>query len=98
QITPFVGLSWNKVSGPGTTTYHFGQDEFLLNRSLSNREQEVRAGFAFNAGNFSGSLTQGWRNFKEHETLTLAPGAGNGNNPGPILGTPITATSITRSD
>src|SRR5581483_255862 len=31
-------------------------------------------------------------------TLTLAPGAGNGNNPGPILGTPITATSITRSD
>lgn len=98
QITPFVGFSWNKVSGPGTTTYHFGQDEFLLDQSFSNREQEVRAGFGFSAGNFSGSLTQGWRSFKEHETLTLAPGAGSGNNLPPVLGTPVTATSITRSD
>jgi len=26
KITPFVGISWNRYSGPGTTTYHVGQD------------------------------------------------------------------------
>jgi len=97
KITPFVGISWNRYSGPGTTTYHVGQDEFLLDSNLSNRDQEVRAGFGFNYGSFYGQLTQGWRNFRDHETLTLAPGAGAGNNLAPILGTPITASSLTRT-
>lgn len=98
SITPFVGFSWNRLSGPGTTTYHFGQDDFLLDQSLNNRDQELRAGFGFNYGKFSGQLMQGWRNYRDRETLTLAPGAGAGNNVPPVLGTPITASSITRTD
>jgi len=30
KIVPFVGYSFNRFSGPGTTSYHVGQDEFLL--------------------------------------------------------------------
>jgi len=97
-ITPFAGFSWNRYSGPGTTTYHVGQDEFLLDQSLSNRDQEFRAGFGFNYKNFFGQVTQGWRNFRENETLNLAPGAGSGNTLTPILGTDITASSINRID
>jgi hypothetical protein len=98
KITPFVGVSWNRYSGPGTSTYHLGQDEFALNSDLNNRDQEIRAGFGFSAAMFTGSVTQGWRTFSDHETLSLRPGAGNGNNPEPVLGQPITATTITRDD
>ncbi|HEY4641203.1 MAG TPA: hypothetical protein VII75_07645, partial [Thermoanaerobaculia bacterium] len=45
-----------------------------------------------------GQLTEGWRNFRGNESLTLAPGAGPGNNIAPVLGTPVTADSITRND
>lgn len=98
SITPFVGISYNRYSGPGTTTYHFGQDEFLLDQSLNNRDEELRGGFDFNYKNFAGSVTQGWRNYRDRETFTLAPGAGSGNNLAPVLGTPISASSITRDD
>jgi len=40
---------------------------------------------------------QGWRKFTSDESLRLAPGAGNGNSPGPILGVPQTLTSFVRS-
>lgn len=96
KITPFIGLSWNHYSGPGTTTYHLGQDEFALASRLSNRDQEIRGGFGFETGMFAGQVTQGWRTFSDHETLTLLPGANAGNNPGPVLGQPIAATTITR--
>src|SRR4029078_7779006 len=66
--------------------------------SLTNRDQEIRGGFGFNYGRFTGQITQGWRTFKDHESLTLAPGANGGNNAGPILGQPVTATTITRND
>src|SRR6202011_1755072 len=46
-ITPFVGFSWNRYSGPGTTTYTIGQNEFALLSNLSNRDQEIRGGFGF---------------------------------------------------
>ncbi len=96
KITPFIGLSWNRYSGPGTTTYHVGQDEFALLSNLTNRDQEVRAGFGFNWASFSGQVTQGWRTFRDHETLVLAPGANAGNNLDPVLGRQIVATSISR--
>ncbi len=98
KITPFIGLSWNRYSGPGTTTYHVGQDEFALGSSLTNRDQEIRGGAAFEFAMFTGQVTQGWRTFKDHETLTLLPGANAGNNSDPILGQPINATAITRDD
>lgn len=97
-ITPFVGLSWNRYSGPGTSTYHIGQDEFALRSSVGNRDTEIRAGFGFSYKNFNGQLTQGWRSFRDHETLTLSTGANAGNNSDPILGRQLSADSITRDD
>ena len=97
KISPFFGYSLNRYSGPGTTTYHIGQDEFLLGQQLRNVDHEFRAGLGFNASVFSGSITQGWRRFHDDETLSLVPGAGNGNNSDPVLGRNITASGITRS-
>jgi hypothetical protein len=41
-------------------------------------------------------VVQGWRQFKETERLTLVPGAGAGNNAGPVLGTPVSLTDFQR--
>lgn len=98
KITPFVGYSWNKNDGPGLTTYHVGQDEFRLNQSLTETSKEFRAGFGFNLGNLWGRVTQGWRSYNGDETVSLVPGAGNGNNDTPILGEPISASGISRTD
>ena len=98
KITPFVGYSFNRLNGPGTTTYHFGNDEFLLNQDLSDKDNEFRVGTGFNLGFLYGQVTQGWRNQTVNENAVLAPGAGAGNNPGSVLGQPVTATSITRND
>ena len=96
-ITPIVGYTSNTLSGPGYTTYHFGQDEFQLAQDLRSNDQEFRVGAAFNAGVVSGEVIQGWRKYHETENLTLAPFAGNGNNAAPVLGQPVTATTLTRS-
>ena len=70
MITPIVGYTSNSLSGPGPTTYHFGQDEFRLSQDLSSRDQEFRVGAAFNAGPVSGEFIQGWRKYHETENLT----------------------------
>ena len=98
RFKPFVGYSWNRFEGPGTTTWHVGQDEFLLSQDLNDTERELRVGAGFEFGPVQGSITQGWRNFVGRESLTLAPGAGNGNNANPILGTPINVTALTRDE
>jgi hypothetical protein len=103
-IVPFVGFTWNDDHGPGTTTYTLGQDEFSLDQSLNERDREVRAGASFQWRTISGQFTEGLRNFRSDETLSLAPGAGAGNNVGTgnnfgtVLGQPVTATSISRID
>jgi len=97
KISPFVGYTMNRYSGPGTTTVHLGQDEFLLGQSLRNVDHEFRAGFGFSTAVWSGSVTQGYRRFHDDETLSLVPGAGNGNNSAPVLGRDITASGVTRS-
>ena len=96
KISPFVGYSFNRYSGPGTTTVHLGQDEFLLGQDLRNTDHELRAGFGFTTSNFTGSILQGWRKFKEDETLSLV-GPATGNNTAPVLGRDITASGISRS-
>lgn len=95
-ITPFIGYTYGSYEGPGTTTYALGQDEFLLRSQLDESEQEIRGGVAFNKGRFSGVVTQGWRSLESDESMTLFEGAGAGNNPGNVLGRPVTATGITR--
>ena len=95
-ITPIVGYTRNRNSGPGSTTYHVGEDEFLLNSNLQDTDQEVHGGVAFHFGPIAGRILQGWRKFTDHETLSLAPGAGSGNNPGTVLGVPVSMTSFSR--
>ena len=97
-IVPFVGFTWNDNHGPGQTTYTLGQDEFQLNQNLKEHDRELRAGASFRFGSIQGQLTEGWRNFSSNETLTLVSGAGAGNSPGTILGQPVTANSISRTD
>ena len=97
-VKPFIGYSWNRFEGPGTTTWHIGQDEFLLSQDLNDTERELRVGAGFAFGPVQGSITQGWRNFRGRESLTLAPGANNGNNPNPVLGRPVNVSELTRDE
>lgn len=97
RFVPFIGVSTAEYEGPGTTTYALGQDEFLLNSDLNENEVEFRGGVAFSTGRFTGLVMQGWRDVESEERMTLAPGAGNGNNPGSILGRPVSATLIDRT-
>lgn len=96
-ITPFVGFSMNDNSGDGFTTYNFGQDEFRLRQDIEENETEFRVGAGFRFGNFYGRALQGWRSLDVEETLSLAPGAGGGNNPGPVRGTPVQAGELRRT-
>jgi hypothetical protein len=95
-ITPIVGYTLNRYDGPARTTFSVGVDEFRLASDLEDTEQEARVGFGFRAGEFTGRIVQGWRQFKETERLTLAPGEGQGNNIPPILGTPESLTDFDR--
>lgn len=95
-LSPIVGYSLNRYEGPARTTYDVGGDEFRLSSDLEDTEQEARIGVAFRTDNFSGRIVQGWRQFRETERLTLAPGEGAGNNPGPVLGTPVSLTDFER--
>ncbi|MEO8215548.1 MAG: hypothetical protein ABI718_00535 [Acidobacteriota bacterium] len=97
-IVPFVGYTWNDNHGPGTTTYNLGQDEFRLSNNLKERDRELRAGASFHFGSVQGQLTQGWRSFRGTDSLSLASGAGAGNNPGSILDQPVSAQTISRTD
>jgi len=96
-ITPILGYTRNTYTGPGRTTYHVGQDEFRLASDLDDIDQEVRAGLAFDAGPVTGRFVQGWRQFRDHESLNLAPGEKNGNNAGPVLGVPVNLTDFNRN-
>jgi hypothetical protein len=97
-IKPFIGYTWNRYEGPGTTTWHVGQDEFVLSQDLNDTDRELRVGAGFEFGSVTGQFTQGWRRFRGRESLTLAPGANNGNNGSPVLGQPINVSALTRDE
>ena len=97
-IKPFIGYSWNRFEGPGTTTWHIGQDEFLLSQQLRDTDRELRVGAGFEFGPVTGQVTQGWRRFRGRESLTLASGANNGNNSNPVLGRPVNVSELTREE
>ncbi len=96
-ITPILGYTRNTYTGPGRTTYHVGEDEFRLSSDLDDIDQEVRAGLAFDVGPVTGRFVQGWRQFRDHENLVLAPGEKNGNNAGPVLGVPVDLSDFSRT-
>ena len=93
-VTPLLGYTRNSYQGPGTTTYHLGGNEFLLNQQVASIDELYRAGLGFNFGPVQGGFTQGWRQYRWHEVDTLAPGAGSGNVTTPIVGTDVTASTI----
>jgi hypothetical protein len=96
-ITPLIGYTRNTYSGPGRTTYHVGEDEFRLASNLDDIDQEVRVGANFAAGPVSGRIVQGWRQFRETESLALAPGEKNGNSlSDPVLGVLQNLTNLNR--
>ncbi|HLJ75644.1 MAG TPA: hypothetical protein VKU62_13715 [Thermoanaerobaculia bacterium] len=98
NITPFIGYSYNRNSGPGTTTYFVGQNEFQMLQSLRETNNEIRGGASFKFSSVYGEITQGWRRYRGTEDLTLAPAAGSGNNLTPILGAPVTADQISSTN
>ncbi|HUO85068.1 MAG TPA: porin [Thermoanaerobaculia bacterium] len=97
RIVPFIGYTRFQNEGPGATTYTLGGDDFRLHSDLDEEETELRAGVAFRFDRFFGQVTQGWRNLESDEVLSLAPGAGEGNSPGTVLGRPVGADVLTRS-
>jgi hypothetical protein len=98
SVAPFIGVSLHRLSGPGTTTFTLGGDEFRLSQDLKESEREVRVGAGFNIGSFYGSATQGWRRARGSERLTFAAPDVAGNNADPLLGRPILASELTRED
>jgi hypothetical protein len=96
-VTPIIGYRWNRMSGHRSTTYHVGQDELRLDSNLEETETELRLGAAFRAGSFRGSIMQGWRDLEVRETMELAPGASNGLNLRPVLGTDVYADDLRRT-
>lgn len=96
-LTPILGFTRNIYRGPGTTTFHVGQDEFLLNEGIQAIDDEYRIGLGFNTKLVQGAVIQGWRRYRYRNTVSLAPGAGGGNVTFPILGRPVTADGIERT-
>jgi hypothetical protein len=93
-VSPILQYTRNTYNGPGTTTYHVGGDEFLLNQQVNSRDEVYRLGLAFQYGPVQGGFTQGWRYFRWQQVNTLAPGAGDGNVTTPILGQDVFADAI----
>jgi hypothetical protein len=96
-LTPILGYTRNMYRGPGTTTFHVGQDEFLLNQGIRAIDDEYRIGLGFNTKWVQGAVMQGYRRYRYTDTVSLVPGAGGGNVDFPILGHDVTADSIERT-
>ena len=96
-VSPILGYTQNIERGPGTTTYHLGQNDFALDENLRAKDEEYRIGLGFDAGPVQGAVIQGWRRYRWSDTVTLAPGANGGNISFPILGRDVTADQIDRT-
>lgn len=97
-VTPLLGYSRYHIDGPATTTYHVGEDEFRLNSNINETTHEARAGVGLHFNGFEATILEAWRAFNELDTYSLTPGAGNGNNPDPVLGENQTLSSLNRRD
>ena len=93
-ISPIAGYSRQHYWGPGTTTYAFGQDEFLLANDLDETVDEFRLGVAFALGDWRATVLQGWRSTDSSYDYALATAPSAGNNSRPVLGRDIAATTL----
>lgn len=91
-FSPFVGYTWNQLYGPGRTTMHLGENEYWLNQSINDVDQEIRVGANFHVAWLSGQITQGWRKYTGNQTLSLVPGYPLGNNLDPMGRTQVINT------
>jgi len=96
-LTPILGFTRNVYRGPGTTTFHIGENDFLLNEGVRAIDDEYRVGLAFNTSAVQGAVTQGYRQYRLRDVVSLVPGAGGGNVAFPILGQTVTADGIDRT-
>src|SRR5581483_7305310 len=96
KITPFIGFGFRKLSGPGTSTFTTGTNEFQLSQSVEEREHEYRGGAYYDFGSVRGSITQGWRRLRSDQTWTLL--SRDGNESDPVLNHPTFATAMQRDD
>jgi hypothetical protein len=95
-LTPILGFTRNIYRGPGTTTFHVGENDFLLNEGMRAIDDEYRIGLAFNTSIVQGAVTEGYRQYRLRDTVSLVPGANGGNISFPILGQTVTADGIDR--
>jgi hypothetical protein len=93
-ISPLLGYTRNVYQGPGTTTYHLGQNEYLLDQRVQSIDQLYRVGLVFLCDGVQAGFTQGWRMYDWKDVTTLAPGAGSGNVTTPVLGQTQNADAI----
>ena len=78
-VTPLLGYTRNTYDGPGTTTYHLGENEFQLDQQVESIDELYRVGLGFNYAGIQAGFTQGWRQYRWKSIATLTPGAGDGN-------------------
>ena len=95
-LTPILGFTRNIYRGPGTTTFHVGENDFLLNEGVRATDDEYRVGLAFNTSVVQGAVMQGYRQYRLRDVVSLFPGANGGNVSFPILGQTVTADGIDR--
>jgi hypothetical protein len=95
MITPLLGYTRNVYQGPGTTTYHLGNNEYQLNEQVQSIDQLYRVGLGFNYAGIQAGFTQGWRMYDWKDVAALVPGAGSGNVTTPVLGQTLTADTAT---
>ena len=93
-ISPLVGMSRQHYWGPGSTTYHFGQDEFALTNDLDETTTEYRLGLAFAVGAWRATILQGWRNVDSSYDYALTESPSGGNNSRPVLGRDVSASVL----
>src|SRR4029077_3921114 len=93
-VSPLLGYTRNTYDGPGPTTYHLGQNEYLLNQQVNSVDQLYRVGLGFNYKGIRAGFTQGWRMYDWKSVAALGPGAVSGNVTTPVLGQPLTADVI----
>jgi len=93
-ISPLVGVSRYRYWGPGSTTFHFGQDEFALANDLDEKTDEYRLGVAFTFGDWRATVLQGWRRTDSSYDYALAQSPSGGNNTRPVLGRDVSASLL----
>lgn len=88
-----VGYSPERYSGPASTNYHFGGNDYNFLSRLSSRADDFRLGADGKAGPIDFSFLQGFRLFRDDSSIHLGPTPGINLNP-----TAASLTSFNRDE